>query len=86
METLTIEYDPHNKAAQQIIDRLASTGIFHIKREATTTCVSSQSDSRRKQILSFANLFSDMNEDTYSDFLNEVQRTRNTMFNRTPIV
>jgi len=31
METLTIEYDPQNLAAKQIINGLLAAGVFHLK-------------------------------------------------------
>ncbi len=38
--------------------------------------------SNRKKILSFAGCFSDMTEEDYSDFIHEVQKTRNNLFDR----
>jgi len=39
-------------------------------------------ESRRKKILSFAGSFGDMSNDDYADFLNYIQKTRNTLFTR----
>jgi predicted transcriptional regulator YheO len=81
METLTIEYDARNEATKQIITGLVSIGVFRIKKDVNTVSVS-QEDSQRQKILSFAGAFSDMNEETYSMFMNEIKQTRNNTFNR----
>jgi hypothetical protein len=79
MKTLTIEYDARNKGVEQIINGLLSMGVFHIKEDAVYI---SQPANQREKILSYAGAFNDMSEEDYSIFLNEVERTRNDMFNR----
>lgn len=41
-----------------------------------------RAEARRKKTLSFAGSFSDMSNEDYADFLNHIQKTRETLFNR----
>lgn len=43
---------------------------------------SKRTDSRRKQILSFAGAFSDMSNKDYKDFLKQTKKTRSKLFDR----
>jgi len=40
------------------------------------------SEAKRKKIMSFAGMLSDMSEADYKDFQNELKRTRENLFNR----
>ena len=41
-----------------------------------------QTETNRKKILSFAGAFSDMSAKDYSEYLNQTQKIRTTLFNR----
>jgi len=41
-----------------------------------------QTDARRKKVLSFAGLFSEMSKEDYVDFLDHIQKTRDSLFTR----
>jgi negative regulator of replication initiation len=56
--------------------------LYQLIHSLTPSMARSQSDVKRKKILSFAGAFSDMDEVDYVDFLSELKQTREKNFSR----